>query len=178
MPIFWGHLVMSDENALAVVVDPVVEIPEARNPKVDIGKALKLYLFQGVSQTDIAKMMRCSQQAIQKAIAPFVILLKNPEALQTFRDRKIDLLDSVTMELMENLVVSDKLKKASLNNVAYALTQVHHITQLEKGQPTENIDVDVRYKKVTSLIEKLQDELECSSNDNQVIDVTPTYNVK
>ena len=52
---------------------------------------------------------------------------------------------TLAMQLMASLLDPERLAKASLNNVAYAFTQIHQAGRLEQGKTTENIGVLSRY---------------------------------
>jgi hypothetical protein len=72
------------------------------------------------------------------------------KVVQSFGDRtdvdvysnaRAQLLNLAEERLVHTLLQPDKLEKASLNNVAYALTQVHTMRRLEQGQSTNNVAV-------------------------------------
>jgi hypothetical protein len=46
--------------------------------------------------------------------------------------------------LLRDMVDSDKRKRASLNNVAYAFQNIHNARRLESNQSTSNVAVDIQ----------------------------------
>lgn len=65
-------------------------------------------------------------------------LIPHPARVEAYRNIKAELFDAVEERLLASLMHPDKLEKASLNNVAYALTQVHTAGRLERGQSKQN----------------------------------------
>lgn len=98
-----------------------------------------MYRIKGLSYREIGELMGVSKQAIHQAIKKFEKILLPKEQLDVYRDKKTEILDSVEFELMNEMLDSEKRKKASLNNVAYSLGTLHGINRLEKGQSTSNI---------------------------------------
>lgn len=116
------------------------------NPKIDVAKALKLRM-QGLSYSEIACQFDCAPQSVQKALAKFTRLLENPEAVNAYRDNEADLLDAMRMKIVGHMAEEPTLKKASLNNSAFAFSQLLNGSRLLRGQSTANIH------QLTSIIE-------------------------
>ena len=68
----------------------------------------------------------------------FKKLLANPELDQAYADNRVDLLNSAERILLSTLIESDKLKDASLNNVAYSLKQIHDMRRINADLSTGN----------------------------------------
>ena len=68
----------------------------------------------------------------------FTAFLEAPDAIAGYRNHKAALLESVELRLAASLMDPDKLKGASLNNVAYSIRQVSDILRLEKGLATSH----------------------------------------
>ena len=109
------------------------------NYRVDIGKALKLRLDNKLSYQAIGDKLGCSKQHIHQALTPFLKLIDNPEALHAYQNNRANLLDAAEMELLTKIVDPDKLQKASLNNMAYAIGNLNNLSRLERGQSTSNV---------------------------------------
>lgn len=129
--------------------------------RIDIAEALKLRYKNNHTFQEIADHFGVTKGAVHKALASFINILKSPEDLEAYRKQKSDLLDSVELELMSQMVDKDKIKAASLNNVAYAMQNVFNMNRLEKDLSTANIATALTFEVV-----------EHSDNDD-VIDITP-----
>jgi predicted DNA-binding protein YlxM (UPF0122 family) len=139
-------------------VDTSIEQPHSIT---DLPSILKMRYKNKLSLKEIADHYNTSPQAIQQKIQRFMNKIDDPEILQSFDDLKPEILSTVERTLIQNIVDIDKLKKANLNNVAYAFTQIHQANRLEKGQATAiNDDVD-------SILQRIDNRF------NKAIDVTP-----
>ena len=118
-------------------------LPVRENKKVDIGKAMKLRFKHGLPYQAIADYLHCSKSAVHKALKPLEKLIKNPDEIENFKSQRTNILTGVEIKLIESLVDGEKHKKASLNNTAYAFTQIHNARRLEEGLSTSNLAVNV-----------------------------------
>lgn len=109
-------------------------------PKVDKVKAYRLRVINRLSFEEIGQLMGVSRQAIAKALASLNHLIPDPEQTKAYQEVRPDILSSVEEQLVTSLMDRDKIAKANLNNVAYALTQVSSLRRLETGQSTANIN--------------------------------------
>ena len=113
--------------------------PIPRQRKFDHGVALELAL-QGWRNSEIAKRYGVSEPSVAQALAKYNRILNGlgPGEIQAYRNKRSDLFTAVERELMTSLTDRKKLAKASLNNVAYAFTQVHAARRLEEDKSTSN----------------------------------------
>jgi len=132
--------------------------------KIDVSKALKLRIKNHLTYEEIAAHFGCSRQAIYEKLKTFVKYVENPEAIQAFEDNKAEILSSVEQVMISKILDEDKLQKASLNNVAYAFTQIHTANRLQRGQATSITD------DVDSIIDRIERRYACA------IDITPSSN--
>ena len=123
-----------------------------KNTKVDVAKALQLRHTNGLTDSQIAVQFGCSRQAVQQALKRFNNIMLPASELEAYQDKKAGILESVEATLVCDLIDTDRRKKASLNNTAYALAQVANMTRLEKGLATSN----VAYVDLTSSLEEIQ----------------------
>ena len=126
----------------------------AKYRKVDVPKALQLRHANGLTDAQIAKHFDCSKQAIQQALKRFNRILLPLSELQAYQEKKAGILESVEVALVSDLVDPARRKKASLNNTAYALSQVANMTRLEKGLSTSN----VAYVDMAGSLEEIQQQ--------------------
>lgn len=107
--------------------------------RVDLAIALDKYYNKGWTFEEIGNLFGVSKQAVAQRMRKFISILQSPDSIKAFRDAKPQILDSIELKLLSQLVDDDKLKDASTNNIAYALKQVHEMGRLEKDLSTANI---------------------------------------
>jgi len=73
-------------------------------------------------------------------------LIDDPQANKAFAQNQVSILQGTERVLIGNILDPEKLKKASVNNLAYAFQQVHNARRLEAGMSTEQVDVHVAYE--------------------------------
>jgi len=100
----------------------------------------KLRLHHRLSYPQIAKLTGKSIDTVHTCFHRFLDRLGSPADVEAYENSKKELLSLTEERLVATLTDPDKLEKASLNNVAYALTQVHTALRLEKGKSTSNIN--------------------------------------
>ena len=108
---------------------------------VDLSQALTLRIKHKLPYGAIAAQMGVTKQAIHQRLKRFLPLLTDTASTDEYECYKGQLLSSVELALVEQLVDKDKIKEASLNNVAYAFQQVSNAGRLARGESTENINL-------------------------------------
>ena len=111
----------------------------SRIEPVDVGRALNLRLDNKLSYQKIATILGCAKSSVWFALKPFLQLIENPQQVEAYRDNKPVLLNALEMRLATEMLDAEKLKSASLNNVAYAFGQVSQQAHLAAGEATQNI---------------------------------------
>ena len=101
---------------------------------------------QGLSFKQIGTLLGYAGAYCFRVYQKFNELLPRPEILEAYSHNRIDLLNSTELLMLENLHDRDKLKDASLNNVAYSLGQVSNLRRLEAGQSTSNVGISIEAK--------------------------------
>lgn len=112
----------------------------SRHP-IDLLKAYKLRTQHHLSYRQIATQLAQPPASIHRALVDLCSLLDQPERLDTYQDARGALLSAVEERLIGSLVDSEALSKASLNNRAYAFTQIFNARRLETGQSTNNVSI-------------------------------------
>lgn len=115
---------------------PVPPVMPAK--RIDLSKALKLRLVNRLTLQEIATQLGTSKQSVQQALSRFSTLCADPDIAHAYEQSRPALLSAVEEQMLQSLVDPSKLEKASLNNVAYSLTQVSQLRRLESGQSTVN----------------------------------------
>ena len=107
--------------------------------KIDVAQALKMRLINNLSYAEIGKYFSATPQAVQQALQSFKGILDNLGDIQAYKDNRPDVLTAIEQKMLEQIVDTDKLQKSSLNNVAYAFTQIHNARRLEENKSTANL---------------------------------------
>ena len=68
-------------------------------------------------------------------------MLGDTNQLKIYQNNKADILDSIQARLARSMVDEDKISKATLGNVAYAMDKINNITRLEREQSTSNVAI-------------------------------------
>jgi len=116
------------------------------NYKIDIAEAFKLRFKHHLSFGDIALRLGCSRQAVQERLETFTTLINNSNDSKVYDENRANILTAVEFDLVKDLLDKGKRQKATLGNVAYAISQINNMIRLEKGQPTaitEHLDADL-----------------------------------
>lgn len=113
--------------------------PIGRPRKVDVLQALRLRVQNHLSYQEIADRLGCTKGAVWQTLSAFKNLVENPEAVGGYVDARAKLLTAVEFELLKDVLDAEKRQKASLNNTAYAFSQVFNARRLTEGQSTENV---------------------------------------
>ena len=97
--------------------------------------------LKGNTYEDIGRMMGVTKQTVLYHIKPLLPVLESAELLPAYQENRADILDGIQARLAGNLLDKDKVQKATLGNVAYAMKQLNDISRLERDQSTSNVAV-------------------------------------
>ena len=116
------------------------------NKKIDVRKAVILKA-KGVSYNSIAKQMSVNTSAVYRSIDPIFKLIKSDDNLKEYRNKEIDLIDSVRMIHLENAVNPKNIKKTNAYQSSTIFCQLTDKSQLIQGKATANININdhIRY---------------------------------
>jgi len=109
-----------------------------RRVKRNTIEALELH-NNGVTCENIAKLQGVSKATIVRDIRKLTEIIPHNTVLDKLEKHKISLLKTTLYNMLSGINDPDKMKSASLNNVAYALTQIHTALRLEEGKSTSNV---------------------------------------
>jgi len=128
---------------------PPAPAPQNETPQLlpgstpfDLAKALHYRIDKGYALPHIAQIMGITWSTFYRSIKPFLSLMEEPERSKAFVKYKPVLMSHIQSLLVEQMTSPDKLSKASLNNLAYAFSQLDNSYRLETGKPTSNINVN------------------------------------
>jgi predicted DNA-binding protein YlxM (UPF0122 family) len=135
-------------------------IIDSAKGKIDIGKAIKLRYVKGNSLTEIGKVFNCSRQAVSQALMPYDALFKDGELLSVYKANQEQIMEGVLAELTANILDKGKLKKASLNNVAYSFDIFFKNLRLLQEKSTVNQSTIISHESDLADVEARIAELE------------------
>ena len=107
--------------------------------QVTTNKLLKMRLERCLSYGEIARITGLKKPTVYDRIGWIERIIADPAKLEAYRHNSSTILRGVEMGLVELLADPEKQQKASLNNVAYALGQVHQARRLEEDKSTSNV---------------------------------------
>jgi len=113
-------------------------------------KYLVDFKLRGWSEREIAAYYGKNPGTIHTKLQGLWRLLDG-QSLEAYQDNKVALLSAIEQEMLSLLLDTNKTKKATLGNVAYAFTQLHQARRLEAGQSTGNLSLH-------SIIERIERE--------------------
>ena len=119
--------------------------------KLDVRKALTLRLKNHLSYEEIATQLGVSKQGVHQGLKPFMDALGDPRAIQAFQDNEPGLISAAKMKVYSFMIDNAVLQKASLNNLAYAYSQIDTVKRLEEGKATAHIAYADYGKKIDEL---------------------------
>ena len=138
-------------------LDTAISNDKPSRNTIDVSQALKLRILNKLSYRKIAAALNCSVAGVYEALQPFINLIDDPQAIDAYNNNRAGLLTSLEMKLAAELTNSEKLKSASLNNVAYAFSQVSKEAHLAKGESTGNFQYHVEMTAVNELDKEIED---------------------
>lgn len=110
-------------------------------PEIDPLEVYKLRKQHQLSFQQIGDITGNTAGGVHRAYHNFLQTLGTREDTESYSNARASLLTAVEERLVHAVIDPEKIEKASLNNVAYALTQVHTMRRLEQGQSTNNVSV-------------------------------------
>ena len=110
-----------------------------KNSPAPLTDILKMRM-DGLKLREIAEKYGVTQQAISRRITGAFKLLDR-DRLDAYRLNRINVLESIEESLLSELLAPERVKKATLGNVAYAFNQIHTARRLESGESTANLSL-------------------------------------
>jgi len=118
---------------------PLPDSTESSNEKKPYElKYLVDFKLRGWSEREIAAYYGKNPGTIHTKLQGLWRLLDG-QSIEAYQDNKVALLSAIEQEMLSLLLDTDKTKKATLGNVAYAFTQLHQARRLETNLSTANI---------------------------------------
>jgi hypothetical protein len=117
------------------------QAPERSGEPIDIAQAWKLRVVNKLSFGEIAKQMGCSKSTVHAALQRLNDLVPDPHVVNAYEGVEAHLLTAGKARLLRSLMDEEAIEKASLNNRAFAFSQLFNAHRLATHQSTENVGV-------------------------------------
>jgi predicted DNA-binding protein YlxM (UPF0122 family) len=122
-------------------VDARIDDPDQYPPqKINLSEALKFRYQNKLSYQEIADRYGVTKQAVHAKLKKFQDLLMEPDEAEAFRDKEVEIVRNVRFKLLEGMIDPEKIKDASINNLAYAQSQLFRDESVLTGRPTDIYD--------------------------------------
>ncbi len=145
---------------------PIIKSNRKRKPKKDRNILQTLDLRKsGMSLQDIGDIQGVDRQTVALDIARLNKLIPNNTTIESLDKMKVPILKGTMLKLIEGLNSQEKMKDASLNNAAYAFTQIHTALRLEEGKSTSNVS----YADSLRALKEAKEELKKLNNFNDAV---------
>jgi hypothetical protein len=113
--------------------------PALGEVRFDLCRAVDLRL-KGMSIAEIAKFLHVQQNTVSYHFSKlFTLFNGDPEVLKLYERSRGDFLKRLQMTVGVEVFDPAKLKKSSINNLAYAFKNFYDCERLEAGKSTQNI---------------------------------------
>lgn len=119
-------------------------IPDQPHKKLDLVQAYKLRVVNRLSYAEIAKALDVPKSTVHAALHRLNDLIPDPDALAAFEAVEVSVMTGAKQRLIASMLDEECIAKASLNNRAYAFSQVANHERLLKGQTTSNVGILAR----------------------------------
>ncbi len=107
--------------------------------RLDLAKIIKLKYARKLTVAEIAQLMGCTHEAVTQQLKKYTQYLPNKNTLDKLSMNQADVLKGTLFNSVLAMNEPAKIKKASLNNVAYAAGQLFNMLRLTEGQSTSNL---------------------------------------
>ena len=125
------------------------EIKDDSKPKFDLSEAMKLRLKHGLSFGQLAVYYGIPKPTIHSKLRSLIRVLGDADLNRLYAEQRAEVLNGTERLLISHLIDADKLKSATLNNVAYAFQQVHTARRLEEDLSTANVSSKMQVRDLT-----------------------------
>lgn len=119
---------------------------------------------QQLTFKQIGQVLECTPGGAHYAYSNLLKTLETNTETDIYANARTQLLSAAEERLLASVLDDAAIEKASLNNRAYALTQIHTMRRLESGKSTTN--VAVLSQVITAAKHKLVQDLKADTPSN------------
>lgn len=106
-------------------------------PKIDLAHAVKLRYVNKLSYDEIADCLGVHKSSVHTRLKKYEAMVLSPADQEFFDNSETNIIRNVRYKLLEAMTDSDKLKDASINNLAYAQSQLFRDESILTNRPTD-----------------------------------------
>jgi len=117
------------------------KLPNKPERKLDLVALYKLRVSNSLSYGELAQHFGVAKSTIHATLHRLNRYVADPESVKTFESVEATILTATKERLLASLMDESCIQKASLNNRAFAFSQVANHERLVKGQSTANIGI-------------------------------------
>ena len=116
----------------------------AKQGKIDIGEALRMYLAENKTYQQIGEHFGVAKQSVHERLKPIIALTEPQSDYAAYRNNRALLFDGAVLKLLKELLTSGKIKKANMGEISTSIERLYKLMRLENNQSTENIAETVK----------------------------------
>lgn len=113
------------------------QVKQAVKP-AQLSQALHLAALKRPVQ-EIARAVKLPPSTTHRLLERYGSWLHELENIEDYTDTRSQLLSAGELKLFKSMMEQEKLDKASVNNLAYAMRQLYDMGRLERGLSTSNV---------------------------------------
>ena len=110
----------------------------------DLSLAIEYRYKNHLTLQEIGDKLGVTKQCVEQRLAKVIKLIGDPSENTAYDKNRSHFLIGIERQLLQQVVDKNKVKKATMGNVAYALDKVNNILRLERGLSTNNQAVQIQ----------------------------------
>jgi len=127
--------------------------PNGIERRIDLVQLYKLRVSNGLSYRELAEHFGIAKSSVHAALQRLNRFVSDPQQVRAFEEVEPTVLTAAKQRLLASLLDEEAIQKASLNNRAFAFSQVANHERLVKGESTHNIGL------ITKLVQESDETL-------------------
>jgi len=108
-----------------------------------ISSALKMRFIDGWSYGQISRALNVTEDKLVRWLAPFKVIMENPDQVREFKKYEANILDGVRFMLVKGMVeqLSDDKRRKSMDfsRLSWGYATLYDKARLERGESTSNV---------------------------------------
>lgn len=116
------------------------KIPTKRNyppDKIDLAHAVKLRYVNKLSYDEIADHYGVNKSSVYDKLKKYEAMILSPEESEFFEHQETNIIRNVRYKILGMMTNEEALQKASINNLAYAQSQLFRDESILTNRPTD-----------------------------------------
>lgn len=140
-----GQPLKKPRKAYAFSTKEMTRKERRRQQSINNSKAMQLIAKGDLSIAEVARASKVSEGTVKRIKQKYAKLFKELKNVDEYKNIKSDLLSAAELTLLKSLMTPGKLRKAPLNQVAFAFKEINVANRLERGLSTSNSASQVQY---------------------------------